>query len=419
MQHKKGNTELMATKSKKNKTIVLPIPEEKYSEFVKSASKAHEMIEDYMNSCPELFPSEIIESGYILKGKDRASKKLGVQLRRIQIGETIYRIRPSFVLPYMRAKTKDVENALLLIRFGVPFWVITIVFGRNSMFWYRLFISIAQFNMVGTTVYERSKMPQHLLADEFHTRIKGVKAYIATMIGGNCFLGTEACAKADEMTLRSAYGVFKAEVVALLDDYQPLTINTDGWWATQNALQYLFATVKIIECFLHAVIKIRDRATKKLQAHYLILVDKIWTIYRTESKRQMSQQLRRLKQWATTELPASAMKDNLFKLCKKKDKWLAHFDAPNAYRTSAHLDRLMKIMERHAINSQMFHANVSSTSMNFRALALLYNFAPSCPAVTQKHPDLASPAARLNGFVYSTSWLENLMTAASLNGFKN
>ena len=92
-------------------------------------------------------------------------------------------------------------------------------------------------------------------------------------------------------------------------------------------------------------------------------------------------------------------------------------DSPDAYRTSAHLDRVMKIMERHAINSQMFHATVSSTSMNFRALALIYNFSPSCPAVTKDFPDLVSPAARLNGFVYSKNWLENLVIAASLNGF--
>ena len=30
------------------------------------------------------------------------------------------------------------------------------------------------------------------------------------------------------------------------------------------------------------------------------------------------------------------------------------------------LDRTMKIMERHSINSQMFHSNLSSTSKNFR-----------------------------------------------------
>ena len=131
----------------------------------------------------------------------------------------------------------------------------------------------------------------------------------------------------------------------------------------------------------------------------------------------MSQQIRRLREWASSQLPSCAMKDNLLKLCKKKNRWLAHFDAPSAFRTSANLDRVMKNMERHAINSQMFHANVPITSMNFRAFALLFNFSPSCPQVRKKHPDLDSPVARLNGFCYSKNWLENLFVASSLNGF--
>lgn len=313
----------MATKSKKNKTIVLPIAEENYSAFVEDLSTAHEIVQDFLNRAPELFPAETLEKGYIFKGKDRVSKKMDIQLRRVQIAGEIYRIRPSFVTPYMRAKTKDVENALLLIRYGVPFWVIAIVFGRNPMFWYRLFISFAQFNLVGTTVYEISQLPKHLLADEFHIRIKGVKAYVATIIAGACFLGAEVCAKADEMTLRKAYGVFKAEVQALITNYQPLSINTDGWFATQNALQFLFGKAKIVECYLHAVIKVRDRATKKLKAQYQVAVDKVWNIYRTVSKRQMGQQIRRLREWTVKTLPECAMKDNLLKLCKKKGNgWL-------------------------------------------------------------------------------------------------
>ena len=90
---------------------------------------------------------------------------------------------------------------------------------------------------------------------------------------------------------------------------------------------------------MHAYIKVRDRATKKLTDFYTIAADKIWNIYRTESKRQMAQKIRRLREWANSKLPDCAMKDNIIKLCKKKDKWLAHFDATSAYRTSAHLDR--------------------------------------------------------------------------------
>ena len=407
----------MATKSKKSKTIILPIAEEKYTDFVKNRATAHQIIGDLKEKHPELFPIELHQNGYSLNGKDRISKKMGIQLRRIKIGTSVYRIRPSFVLPYMRAMTKTAEHALLLVRFGVPFWVIAIVFGRNAMYWYRLYFSLAYNNIVGTTVYDKTKMPKDLLADEFHIRIKGVKAYVATTIAKACFLGVEVVAKADELSLRAAYGVFKAEVQAIIADYQPFTIATDGWTATQNALKFLFDKAKIIECFLHAYIKVRDRATKKLTDFYTIAADKIWTIYRTESKRQMAQQIRRLREWANKKLPDCAMKDNILKLCKKKDKWLAHFDATSAYRTSAHLDRVMKNMERHAINSQMFHSNVPSTSMNFRAFALIYNFSPSCPAVTKKFPQLVSPAARLNGFCYSKNWLENLLIAASRNGF--
>jgi hypothetical protein len=409
----------MATQSKVNKTIVLNISEKKYPEFIKDSKFAHEIIISALNSSPELFPEKTLEQGYSLKGLDRISKKMNIRLRRIKIGDTIFRIRPSFLLPYMTGKTEEIKGPLFLIRFGVPFWAIALVFGRNSMYWYRMFIRLSFFNLISTTVYDKTKMPLHILADEFHIRIRKVKSYVATVVGGNCFLGAEASWQANEEKLKEAYGVFKKEACSLVADYQPLTINTDGWAATQNALKSLFVNTIIIECFLHAVIKIRDRATKKLQEYYADVADKVWSIYESESKRHMGQQIRRLREWTIKNVPKSAMKDNILKLCKKKVKWLLHFNYLDAYRTSAHLDRTMKIMERHSINSQMFHSNLSSTSKNFRALALLYNFSPSCPAVTKEHPKLTSPTARLNGFVYSTCWLQNLMIAASLNGFKS
>ena len=81
-------------------------------------------------------------------------------------------------------------------------------------------------------------------------------------------MAAEVNAKADEISLRSAYGVFKTEVLSVFADYQPITICTDGWMATQNALKYLFEKAKIVECYLHAYIKVRDRATKKLNDYY-------------------------------------------------------------------------------------------------------------------------------------------------------
>ena len=133
----------------------------------------------------------------------------------------------------------------------------------------------------------------------------------------------------------------------------------------------------------------------------------------------MAQQIRRLNEWAN-KLDASAMKDNILKLCKKKKKWMEHFNSPNAHRTSNMIDRLMRAMNKHAYNSQMFHGKkIESTSKNFRAFALLYNFTPSSPAVRAKAKSLDSPAARLNGSTYHQDWLHNLFISASLGGFRH
>jgi len=83
------------------------------------------------------------------------------------------------------------------------------------------------------------------------------------------------------------------------------------------------------------------------------------------------------------------------------------------------LQKEKQTMNRHAFNSQMFHSTISSTSKNFRAFALLYNFTPSCSAAWDESKKLTSPAARVNGFVYHDDWLQNLLISASLGGFCN
>jgi len=110
------------------------------------------------------------------------------------------------------------------------------------------------------------------------------------------------------------------------------------------------------------------------------------------------------------------MKENILKLCKKKNRWMIHLDFTTAKRTSNMLDRLMKAMKRHAFNSQKFHGNISTTSMNFRAFALLYNFSPSASKDGANSYLLKSPAARLNGFEYHHDRLQNLLLAASCKG---
>ena len=37
------------------------------------------------------------------------------------------------------------------------------------MYWYPIYVSLGRASLVGTTVKEAQKLPQHLLADEKHT----------------------------------------------------------------------------------------------------------------------------------------------------------------------------------------------------------------------------------------------------------
>ena len=120
----------------------------------------------------------------------------GVSLRRIKLNaldETgraiVVTIAPSAVLPYMTGYTDEVEKALFLRRFGVPFWGLSYVFGRNDPYWYRLSSHLGAYDIVQTTVKDPDNLPTHLLADEKHVHLNGEKAYIATTVGGDCVLG--------------------------------------------------------------------------------------------------------------------------------------------------------------------------------------------------------------------------------------
>jgi hypothetical protein len=93
------------------------------------------------------------------------SKKLpGVRLRRIALkagdadGKTpVYTLTPSFVLPSMTGFTDEIEKALFLGGFGVPFWALTYVFGWNDVYWYRLTERLGRDDAVGTTLKDPAR----------------------------------------------------------------------------------------------------------------------------------------------------------------------------------------------------------------------------------------------------------------------
>jgi hypothetical protein len=397
-----------------NKMIYLPIDKCNSNKFIEDIDYAKSIIDKYIKEHKELFPKQIQQEGYIFHGKTSVSKKLGIRLRRIKIGQQVYQIESSHIMPYMTGYTDDIEKGLFLTKFHVPFWAIAWILGRNDSFWYRTYIQVGRNNIAGTTIKSKEKMPYDTLSDEEHIMIKGKKHFVATTVGAGCILGVETSESASEEDLTKSYAIFKHEMQTIDADYQPNTNNTDGWAATQNAWKALFPKVIIIQCFLHAYIKIRDRALKQFDQIFRQISKKVWDCYKSKNKQVFAQRIRRLSQWAEKNVPKSIMKDKLLDLCKKAKLWKVFYSHPSSHRTSNALDRLMKFMKRHQYMHQKYHGAIRKTTLNLRAYALIINFAPLNPYTVKKNEGMQSYAEKINGFKYHTNWLHNLLISSSL-----
>lgn len=400
--------------TERNRTICLPCSEEEYGTLSQEVEAFRTWVQQCFLQYPELFP-EGFSQGFQMADR-RTSKKLGLSLRRVELRNgTRFTIRPSFVMPYMTARAADVEPALFLRKFGVPFWALAQVFGRNPMFWFRQECALGQFSVVGTTV-RQVKVPEHLVADEHHQTRNGQKTFIATTVAGGCCLGAAMAAKADTADLTTAYQVFKHEAQNVDPNYTPKTVNTDGWQGTQAAWLSLFPTIVVLRCFLHAWLKIRDRA-KNLKATFYELSTQVWKTYHAENKRCFSQRLRRLAEWAERNV-TGVVREAVRDLGAKKALWLKHYDHPQGHRTSNMLDRVMRPMHRYFFDGQHLHGQQTTSERHVRGWALLENFAPWHPAVAKAHDGWRSPAERLNQHRYHDQWLQNLLISASLGGYR-
>ena len=399
------------------RTIRLPLAESEYGRFLTDRSYAKDRLEELYEECAELFP-DAFPSGYAFFGYTESSMKQQLLCRRIRLdqGRAVFTIAPAFVMPYMTGRTQDVDDALFLMRFHVPCWAIAHVFGRDAMYWDRLEQGLGRFSVVGTTVKHPERLPKDLVADEKHSWLKGERVYIATTAAHDCILGASVALSASQAALEKAYGVFASEAQALDAEYAPETVNTDGWQATQGAWKALFTHITVILCFLHAFLKIRDRATKTLSEAFAQVQKRVWEADHAPSKRAFSQRLRRLRAWAETALPDGVMKSHTLDLCGKRDQFSKSYDHPEAHRTSNMVDRLMKFLDRAFFNAQYFHGMPDSAESRVRALALLWNFCPSSPQTVRKYTGQACPAERLNGKRYAENWLENLLVSGSMNG---
>ena len=394
-------------------TICLPFDQQGYEQAIADPAAFRAALDRLFLEHPELFP-EAFAQGYLLKDS-RVSKKLGLRIRRIECKATgeAFSVRPSFVLPYMPALAEDVSKPLFLRSFGVPFWALAEVFGRDAMHWYRMEVSLGRASVAGTTL-RRADVPEHLLADEHHQTRDGQKCYVAATVGEGCFLGAELAPAAGEEYLSAAYAVFKEEAQDVRPGYSPESVNTDGWAATRAAWALLFPLAALLRCFLHGWLAIRSRG--KLDEWFAELSRKTWEAYRARTARSFAQRLRRLREWARGRGLGKWLLEQVEKLCGRSREYQRAYKHPGGHRTSNMLDRAMRAMNRYNENGQHLHGSHEACRKHARAWALLFNFRDWHPATVRANSGKRCPAERLNGHRYHEDWLQNLLAHASLNG---
>lgn len=398
--------------AKASRRIVLPIKPADYTQQVQDRHRFRQWVDTMYTHYPELFPDTFAE-GYYLHDLRHSSKMPEVPIRRIRLPRTgeVYRVVPSFVLPYMAGYVADVEKSLFLRRFGVPFWGLTYVFGRDDMYWQRLVTQLGRYDLVGTTVKDPALLPDHLLADEKFTSMNGERMFVATTVGDDVVLGVTTSPSAQTADLTVAYGEFKVEATRLNPDYQPQTVNTDGWYQTRLAWLALFPTIVVIRCFLHAFLRIRDRCKSSPlfpQIRYLI-----WRIYQAKSQSAYYTAFKVFLDFAQVNLKGEALKAVL-KFRKKRAELLRALRYPSGHRTSVMLERHMQPLTRCLYMARDFHGHRNTAHLLVRGWALLHNFLPYCPrARARSDSPYASPFHKLNGKQYMQCWLQNLLVATS------
>jgi hypothetical protein len=78
----------------------------------------------------------------------------------------------------------------------------------------------------------------------------------------------------------------------------------------------LFKKVVILQCFLHAWLKIRDRG-KHLKDQFAEISRRVWEAYQAPDRRCFGQRLRWLRDWARKHLSGVVL-EKVLELCQKR-----------------------------------------------------------------------------------------------------
>ncbi len=401
--------------SRGHKHICVPFASEAhYQACVEDVAKYRQHLTTMSQQHPELFP-QALGHGYTFHDRYQSRKQRCV-LRRIKLTATreVFTLRPSFLMPYCIGRTDEVEKALFLRHWGVPFDALAYVFGRDAMFWYRAWLSCGRPNLVGTTVKHAATMPQDLVAAEKITWLAGAEVVVPTTVGGGCVLGISVAAQTDSESLKDAYGEFVTEATTVFPAYRVRSVCTDGFQATRDAWRRLVPQLILVLCFLHSILKLTERCRGTLRHQVL---ERAWSVYHAVTKAQFAQRLRRLAEWARTSLDGSVAQ-TIAKMARHRAEFMLAYDCPQAARTTNAVDRVHNQLDRVLYAMRYCHGQQASARLAVRAWALQWNFHPYGSRLRRDQPARSSPFADLNGFHYHPNWLQNLLVASSMGGLR-
>jgi hypothetical protein len=393
--------------------IYLPFESEShYLKCVNDLKQYRQFLAQWFAQHPELFPRDF-GAGFHFHAR-YWQKKQGLWLRRFKLKATgqVFTIRPSFLMPYGAGRTDAVKTPLQLYAEGTSVETLVEIYGRDVHYWERLWHTLGRPSLVGTTVKDPAHLPQDLVADEKATWHNGEEVLLTSIARAGCLLGAALARGEAAADLAKAYGEFKTEAQEWQADYAPKSVYTDGFRATRLAWQSLFPRVFLILCFLHGVLKIRERCKGDLRQETL---KRAWHCYRAETRAEFAQRRRRLEEWATAHLSGTAL-EMVQRLRANRERYTLAYEMPEAYRTTSAVDRLMNQQDRWLYARCYLHGAEEKARLSVRAQALYWNFHTYGQRTRREDPTRISPFADLNGFVYYDNWLHNLLIAASLGG---
>lgn len=188
----------------------------------------------------------------------------------------------------------------------------------------------------------------------------GKRIFVATAVGANVILGAATSLTAQTEDLTEAYDEFRTEALRLNPDYDPETVNTDGWYQTKRAWLALFPTIFVVRCFLHAYLCIRDRC--KSSPVFNDIRAMIWYIYHAKSHTTYWRCYRKFLIFAREQLTGEALKA-VNKVEKKRAELYKGWLYPGAHRVSTMLERHMQPMTRCLYMARDFHGHRNTSHL--------------------------------------------------------